>query len=99
LLASDLEILPAYVLGGQDAHERSDEFRPEALEHVWWHGSSEHSGAGKLHVSFGNVDTAKLTGTMTFVLMLYFVPSRAKVRVKPINPTTSQRNSSKRTHS
>jgi hypothetical protein len=27
---------------------------------------------------------------MTLVLMLYFVPSRAKVRVKPINPTASQ---------
>lgn len=58
LLASDLEILPAYVLGGQDAYERSDEFRPEALEHVWWHGSSEHGGAGKLNVSLINLQTA-----------------------------------------
>ena len=29
----------------------------------------------------------KLTGTMTLVLMLYFAPSRASVRVKPTRPT------------
>jgi hypothetical protein len=33
---------------------------------------------------------------MTLVLMLYFVPSRARVRVNPINPTTGQRRSSSR---
>jgi len=41
----------AYILGGQDANEWCDKFGPEAFEHVWWHGSSEHGGTGKLHVS------------------------------------------------
>jgi hypothetical protein len=93
-LLVSLESLPdsmrTYVLGGQDTDEGCDKVGSETLEHLWRHGSSQHSSSSKLHVSCDRAKSDKLTGTMTLTLMSYFVPSRASVRVRPIRPTDSQ---------
>lgn len=86
------DIVRTYVLGGQDTDERCDEVGSETLEHLWGHGSGQHSSSSKLHVSCDQTMPDKLTGTMTLTLMSYFVPSRASVRVRPMRPTDGQKN-------